>query len=382
MRCVPCLLVSGFTFPVCVPIRLVLSLLLMSSTSEMWDVIIVGAGLAGAAAAVALSQRHRVLVLEADRPAAGASGAAAGLVNPLMGRKANTAWQAEAALDALRVTLDAAGAAGLMQQGVLRPASTVGQADRFEQAAARVPHLARWLSPSVAAEMYPWLPAPHGLLDVHAGGALSVPAWVGAQLRTARRRGAQVLLGVQAMAWTSRSGAVEVEAHVDGEPVRYRAQRLVLAAGWGLRRFGLFERLRLHGVKGQTVEIDAVRRVPKPVSGYGYVVPADAGLVVGSSYEHQFDDVAPSPSATARILAKANRMLPGLQDASVRAVTAGIRITAPGHLPRLGPLPDQERVWVFTALGSKGVLLAPYLAGMLPSAFADSSARPSDIRTV
>lgn len=347
--------------------------------TETWDVLIVGAGLAGAAAAVALSPHYRVLVLEAERPAAGASGAAAGLVNPLMGRKASTAWQAEAALDAFGAALGEAEATGLLQQGVLRPAATDEQADRFEQAAARAPHLARWVAPPVAAETHPWLPAPHGLLDVHAGGALSVPAWVEAQLRTARRQGAQVQLGAQVAAWTSRPDEVEVRAHVGGEPVRYRTRRLVLAAGWGLRRFGLFERLRLHGVKGQTVEVDAVRRVEKPISGQGYVVPDGATLVVGSSYEHQFDDLAPSSEETARILAKADRMLPGLKEASVRAVTVGVRVTAPGHRPRLGPLPGQERVWVFTALGSKGVLLAPLLAHLLPQALTDPAVLPPDV---
>ncbi|HYG67362.1 MAG TPA: FAD-dependent oxidoreductase, partial [Anaeromyxobacteraceae bacterium] len=66
-----------------------------------YDVVIAGAGLGGACAAFWLSRKRRVLVLERDAPAAGASGAAAGLVNPFMGRKARPAWRHAEALAAL-----------------------------------------------------------------------------------------------------------------------------------------------------------------------------------------------------------------------------------------------------------------------------------------
>ena len=63
------------------------------------DLLIVGAGLAGACAAFTLSRHHRVHVLEANEPASGASGAAAGLVNPFMGRRARPVWHLREALD-------------------------------------------------------------------------------------------------------------------------------------------------------------------------------------------------------------------------------------------------------------------------------------------
>ncbi|PSQ78507.1 MAG: FAD-binding oxidoreductase, partial [Bacteroidetes bacterium QH_7_62_13] len=62
------------------------------------DIIVVGAGLAGATAAFTLSANFDVHVVEADRPATGASGAAAGLVNPFMGRRARPVWRLHDAL--------------------------------------------------------------------------------------------------------------------------------------------------------------------------------------------------------------------------------------------------------------------------------------------
>jgi len=42
--------------------------------------------------------------------------------------------------------------------------------------------------------------------------------------------------------------------------------------------------------------------------------------------------------------------------------TAGVRVMTRSNRPLLGPLPDAERVWTFTGLGSRGLLSAPLLA--------------------
>jgi glycine oxidase len=97
-----------------------------------YDIVIAGAGLAGACAALHLSRTRSVLVLERDAPAAGASGAAAGLVNPFMGRKAKAAWRRAEALAALEALCEAAGAAPLFHRtGILRPATDDAQAEGF-----------------------------------------------------------------------------------------------------------------------------------------------------------------------------------------------------------------------------------------------------------
>jgi glycine oxidase len=113
------------------------------------DVIVVGAGLAGACAAFTLSRDHKVRVLESDEPASGASGAAAGLVNPFMGRRARPIWRLREALDAVPTLLDEAGAPALFPDtGVLRPAVEPDQVAPFQDAAETHPDLATWLSPA------------------------------------------------------------------------------------------------------------------------------------------------------------------------------------------------------------------------------------------
>ncbi|QXD15541.1 FAD-binding oxidoreductase [Rhodocaloribacter litoris] len=346
-----------------------------------YDTIIVGGGLAGAAAALHLSRTERVLLVEAERPAAGASGAAAGLVNPLMGRRARRPWQAEQALEALHATLALAGAAGLFRPGLLRPATDPDQAACFREAARAHPHLGSWCTPAEVRALFPPVQAPHGALYVHAGGAVPVPAFVEAMLAAAQRRGTVVRTGTRLTGWRETARYVEAILEHDSDRTRCRTGRLLLAPGADYTRFPALAGLPLHGVKGQTVRV----RLPghgdlgalPSLSGNGYVVVESDTLVVGSSYEHRFLDRRPSDETSRRLLARAVRMLPLLRQAQPVSATAGVRVTVPGRrLPLLGPLPAHPRLWVFTGLGSKGLLMAPWIARHL----AGPEAIPAELR--
>ena len=110
-------------------------------------VVVAGAGLAGACAAAVLSRTRPVVVLEAGRPGGGATGAAAGLVNPFMGPKAKPAWRHDAALDALAALAADAGGGPFRATGVVRPAGSARQARAFQDRADAHPDL-DWLGPA------------------------------------------------------------------------------------------------------------------------------------------------------------------------------------------------------------------------------------------
>ena len=350
----------------------------------MNQTIIVGGGLAGAAAALHLSRSRPVLLLEVNAVATGASGAAAGLVNPFMARKARLAWRADEALDALHETLDLVGAVPLFRAGgVLRPAQDVQQRGFFQEAARTYPEHGAWLEAEAARARYPDVQAPHGALLVQTGGAVDVAALTRALLEAARRNGADVQTDVRASGW----GETETDVYVDverrgGGAERLRGRRAILALGYGFNAYPELRRLRLHAVKGQTVRVAPPQGAgPLPsVSGRGYVVPGAEAWTVGSSYEHAFPDVRPSPEATRRILSKAAAMLPCLDGASVLGERAGVRVGVPGtRLPMLGPLPGRGRIWIFTGLGSKGLLMAPLLARALPRYLAAPPSVPGEV---
>lgn len=346
-----------------------------------FDTIIVGAGLAGACAAFSMSRHGRVLVLDAKRPPAGASGAAAGLVNPLMGQKARLAWQADAALAALTTLLQETNATPLYQGGgLLRPAINTAQAHLFRTVAHTHPRWAAWLSYDAARERFPGIVTHEGALFVRHGGAIRVSDFVHALLAAARDRGADVRSNRPVTGWGEDAAGAFIALHGD----RIYARRVVLAIGYGYHLHPELAALNLHAVKGQVVRLAcpaALRREGLlPLSGQGYVVPENDTLVVGSSYERGFAGLAPCLEQTRQILARTARMLPVLKEAEVLGATAGVRVTVPGtRLPMLGPLPGRQRIWIFTGLGSKGLLMAPLLARNLPHFFEHPERIPPEV---
>ena len=350
------------------------------------DIIIVGAGLAGACAAFTLSRTHRVHVLEAGEPASGASGAAAGLVNPFMGRRARPVWRLRKALDAVPTLLEQADASDLFPDpGVLRPAVEPDQVEPFQEAANEHPDLATWLSPGAVRERYPAVSPDRGALYIPQGGAVDVGAMVRALLAAAEERGAVVETQASVLYWRETPGAAVVEVDRGDDTEELRADRVLLALGQGFPPFPELQRLGLDGVKGQTVRVRRPDSLPDslpPMSGRGYVVPDGNTLILGSNYDNNFDDLSPDPDATTYIREKTSTMIPGLDQAEVLDATAGVRVMhSDTNLPLLGPLPRRNRLWTFTALGSKGLLTAPLLARALPRYLDDPSTILQEVST-
>ena len=353
-----------------------------------YDVVIAGAGLAGASAALALSREHSVAVLDAEGPAAGASGASAGIVNPFMGRKAKPVWRRTEALDALDALLDDAQASAFLHRsGVLRPAAEARQAEAFTARAVEYPTALAWLSPPACAERWPDVAAPHGALFVCRGGHVEIPALVRAVLRAAETRGAVRNDGWRLQSWrVGGEGLIAITDHGD-----LGCRHLLLALGDGARAIPALDALPLHRVKGQTLRLARPTALPADlpaIAGRGYVVPSSASVIVGATFEHGFTSTAPDPARDAELQARAAHLVPTLADAEVLDRQAGVRITvpatvSPGRLPLVGPLPGHPGVWVFTGLGAKGLLTAPLLAPELADALTTGRLPPEvDTRSV
>ncbi|PAP77065.1 NAD(P)/FAD-dependent oxidoreductase [Rubrivirga marina] len=345
------------------------------------DVVVVGAGLAGACTALVLSRDRHVVVVEADEPASGASGAAAGLANPFMGRAAKPAWRHEEALDALAELAAEAGDGLVRQTGVLRPASSDRQAEQFRERADAHADLT-WLPPAASSERWPLVRAEHGTLAVRRGASVDIPAFVEAALATAEARGAEVVRA-RLRGWSSegsRTIAITDQCEI-------RTSHLLLTVGDGARRLAPLAGLPLHRVKGQTVRLGRPEGLPADhpaVAGAGYAVPTEAGVVVGSTFEHDFDALAPDPALDAGLVAKGAALLPALDGAPVLDRRAGVRVTVPStvsprRLPLAGPLRGHPGVWVVTGLGAKGLLTAPLLARRLPAALDGVRPLPAEL---
>jgi glycine oxidase len=347
------------------------------------DTLIVGGGLAGACAALYLSRHEQVCLLEAHGPATGASGIPAGLVTPLIALRARPAWRVAEAMAALQELLSLAGAAALFTpSGVLRPARDAEQRRYFQQSAQRWPDEGCWWPAPMVHEHYPFVRASEGALCIQRGGVIPIPPLVDALLHTARQHGAQVHPHARVTDWGEVPNRAYVDATTAGQHTRLFARRVLLCPGNGFTEHPELQRLDLHPIKGQVIVLAPPADLPglPPLSGTCYLAPAAGKLVIGSSYEHTFTHLAPSPEHTTRLRQAAAKMVPALKDQPVLEEVVRVRATVPHvRLPMLGPLPGRTRLWVFTGLGSKGLLMAPMLARALTGWFQHPDTIPAEI---
>lgn len=355
--------------------------------------VVVGAGLAGAAAAQALVQAGwQVTVLERHAgPAEEASGNAAGLfhgtVNADDGPYARL-FRA-AALHAQRVyrTAMAQGVAG-EARGLLRLDARAGGLQAMAQRCALPADYVEALSAadaSAAAGLV--LPAPAWLYP--GGGWLAPAAWVrhaltmpgvtlvtGADVRSMTREGEHWVLQGTTGQELARAVTV-VLAHAAS------AQRLLYRMGhapWPLRQ-----------TRGQVTQFDLAHGLQLPVAGDGYAIPLPGAVLCGATRHTAAINESDEPEA--RTLRTADHQhnldrlhrLTGLKapaDPSLWQGRTGWRLHSDDRLPIAGAVPlkrmplgqrtDQARLiprerglFVLTALGARGITLAPLLAQLL-----------------
>ena len=342
------------------------------------DVLIVGAGLAGASAAWHLRQAgYHVVVVNAAGPGAAASGVGAGLANPMMAKKGHPPWRVREALDALA----AMPSDGMLSSasGLLRPASNSEQAVQFSQQADLHPDLGAWHAAGEAHERYPFLKAPHGVLEVMAGSAWDLASTALAWLAPHP----VVRIGHE---WSTEQDSTGVSFH---DPVvgSIRAGRVLLCMGDGMRHHELPRTLHLHGIKGQTIRVSRPASLPDdlpPISGGAYLSAAQDGSIwIGSTFEHTWNEAGPTEEASLSLRQRAADMLPELHHAPILEARAGVRVTVPGtRLPMVGPLHPESRIWVMTGFGAKGLLLSALFGREIPAFFNVPEAIPEVCRVV
>jgi tRNA 5-methylaminomethyl-2-thiouridine biosynthesis bifunctional protein len=317
-------------------------------------VIVIGAGIAGAAAARALRALGRqVAVVETEAPGAGGSGFPTGLVTPRLdaGDAGIAALHAQALSRAGTLYRRIKGA--VMAEGVLQLQGAPRDAARFDKVAAQAVWPEGTMRALDAAQAGTLLGEVSSTGGLHMAYALAVrpravlDAWLDE---------VPIIPGRVDRIETSTTGWRLLDA--DGGLAAEAAQ-VVIAAGWGSD--ALAPALGLKPVRGQADWISGVAP-PGAVAWGGYVVPTSDGLLFGAT--HDRGDVATDtrPDSTADNRRRLAERLPdlaariaGLESRS----RAAVRATTADRLPLVGEI--APGLFVLTGLGSRGLCLAPLL---------------------
>ncbi|HEV3269048.1 MAG TPA: FAD-dependent oxidoreductase [Candidatus Rhabdochlamydia sp.] len=147
--------------------------------------------------------------------------------------------------------------------------------------------------------------------------------------------------------------------------------QIVVAAGASIRYFSEFEQLKLRFIKGQvlTCEIPSHLQIESLV-GKGYIATShQAGIChVGATYERQdLTETVDILNTQNLLFTKASSFYPDIWQLKPIDCSSAIRVMRQGHyLPIIAKI--SSRVWVITAMGSRGLLYHAYFGEKLAQA--------------
>lgn len=322
------------------------------------DFLIIGQGLAGSALGYRLIQEGKKVVV-IDRPQANKSSrVAAGLFNPVTGRKMVKTWKGEFLFPEIvpfyqeleRVT----GKKFLTLQSIYRPFLSIEEQNE-------------WMGHSGDPEIQPFIKKievstqDERLKDSYGGVLLQQSGWLDIPTFL---DGIAVFFGERLI----QEEFNEEELVQEGVNWRYKGwevNALIYCNGLGAMQSRFFSFLPFAPVKGEILEVKQAFNPPFIVNRGVFRVPLSNGnFRVGSTYSWHDLEVGPTEKAQNELVEKLTDVV-RVPVESVVAHRFGIRPATKDRKPFLGKHPEAPNVYVFNGFGAKGVSLVPYFSGQM-----------------
>lgn len=140
---------------------------------------------------------------------------------------------------------------------------------------------------------------------------------------------------------------------------------------------GLWDWLPFRPVKGEVLLVETEKPLHRIYNRGVFVLPTDGNTAkVGSTYSRDVLS-GPTEEGKSELLRKLGALLKG--SVVVKRQWAGIRPATKDRRPLLGEHPNQPDWWVFNGLGAKGVSLGPFFVQALADAMFENMPLPAEV---
>ena len=324
------------------------------------DYIVVGFGLAGMAFCEQLERNgHSFVVI--DKQTEAASRVAAGLINPVILKRYTMPWQGEEQFDLAkaffkrlqsRLEVEA-----IQEIPVYKLFASVEDQNNWFEASDK-PVLSRFLDAALKTDVSLAVNAQLHCGEVKETIRIHISKLLDAYQVKLQEKGRYL------------NESFEHDALVfDSETaITYqtlKAKRILFAEGFGIKKNPFFNKLPLVGNKGEYITIAAPDlQMTKALKSSFFIIPLGDDLYkVGATFNWQEKDCFTTSAAREELVEKLEAVINC--DYKIVDQEAAVRPTTGDRRPLLGVHPEYSQLALLNGLGTRGTMMAPYLAEQL-----------------
>jgi glycine/D-amino acid oxidase-like deaminating enzyme len=341
------------------------------------DFIIVGQGLAGSVLAWSLIQKQLRVIVVDDHHRGSSSQVAAGVVNPISGKRMLKSWNVDRCLPAAVSVYRSMEA--ILQRSLYHEMPVLRWFDSRQERDL-------WQHRRVQTEYQPYFGA-----ELEAEPTIS-NAYGGCNIRQSGFLNTRELLaGIKAFLQHHDS---YIETAVDYEQIRLppgevvwqdmSAKRLIFCEGHRMLNNPWFSGLPLQPAQGEILTLKVTPPLPRHIINRGkWLLPLEPDKIkVGATFQWQPIDGKPTEQGKQELLAASERLWHGSRANQLVDHECGVRPGTRDKKPFIGMHPRYPQLGVFNGFGAKGSLWIPYYAEQFAAFLSGSAALPeeTDIR--
>ncbi len=323
------------------------------------EYIVVGCGLAGIAMVEVLNTNKKSFKVF-DNASQKSSLVAAGLYNPVVLKRFTKVWKAQeqlnCALPSYKEIENVLDTKFDFQHPIYRRFNSIEEQNMWFTAADK-PSLELFLSTTIVKNKNPFVDAELGLGEVYQTGHLDTKKLI--DTYKAHLRSSSNL-----MEDTFDYSALEIHS----DYIIYnnlKANAIIFAEGFGVKNNPFFSNIPLSGTKGEVLTIKApALQLTEAIKSSVFIIPiGDDYYRVGATYEWADKTNTPTEKAKSKLISKLKAFIKC--DFEIVDHKAGVRPTTKDRRPIVGQHHTFKPLYVLNGLGSRGVMVGPYVARQL-----------------
>lgn len=324
------------------------------------DFLLIGQGLAGSALSFRLLQAGcKVMVLDLPQQNQ-SSRIAAGLYNPITGKKMVKTWKADTLFPEIEPFYESMekvlATRFLYKKAIYRPFLSIEEQNEWMGYSGEE-GFKGYFEEIYQRPLFSEVVNPYGGILLAQAGYLDIPCYLDAYRDYLIEQGAY------------REECLDEDLlRVTDGGVVYKditAKGIVYCNGLGAMKSRFFRNAPFAPVKGEILDIEQAF-VPEEIINRGvFRIPLSNGLLrVGSTYTWHDLDEGPTDRAKTEIFEKLDKLMVNKEKVLISHRT-GIRPATKDRKPFLGKHPDFSSVYIFNGFGAKGVSLTPYFSHVM-----------------